>query len=128
MYYTPHRSNPDCAPNVLLAVAGVISSRSAPCSEGGELSSLLMDMVEGYTAVLMGQEHRLSPSARGTTVQTLLGSSHPDLRVAMVVSVPHLVDSIMALHWDGLNDDVSSKLTALIGGLFEHFQGYDLHV
>ena len=123
--YTSHRSNPDSAPNVLLAVTGVIDNRPAPSSEEGGQSSLLMDMVEGYTAVLLGQELPATSSASATTmVQTLLGSSHPDLPLAVVLSIPHLVDSVMALHWDGLTDAVSTKLVALISGLFEHFHGY----
>ena len=110
---------------MLLALASIVSTRSAPCSEvEGELPSLLTDMVEGCTAVLMGQAPHPSPSASGTIVQALLGSSHPDLSLAVILSVPHLVDSIMVLHWDGLTDDVSSKLVALIDGLFEHFQRY----
>ena len=125
-YVYPHRNNSECAPDMLLVVAGVISTRSAACcSEGvGELPSLLMDMVEGCTAVLMGQKPQPSPSASDTIVQALLGSVHPDLPLAVVLSAPHLVDSIMALHWDGLTDNVSSKLVALIDGLFEHFQRY----
>ena len=108
-------------------MTGVIRNRSALCSEGGVLSSLLVDMVEGYTATLLGQETQPSPSSAGSAiVQTLLCSSHPDLPLAVVLSVPHLVDIIMALHWDGLTDAVSSKLAALIGALFEHFHGYML--
>lgn len=119
--YIPFRSNPDSAPNALLAVAGVVSNRSTLSSEGGELSSLLMDMVKGFTATLLGQEPQLTS---GTIVHTLLGSGHSDLPLAVVLSVPRLVDSIMTLYWDGLTDAVSSKLVALIGGLFEHFHGY----
>lgn len=119
--YIPPRSNPESAPNVLLAVVGVISNRPALCNEP---SSLLMDIVEGYTATLLGQEPQPAPSASSSIVQTLLGSSHPDLPLAAVLSVSHVVDSIMALYWDGLTDAVSSKLVALIDGLFEHFHRY----
>ena len=116
MYIVSLRSNPDSASNVLLALTGVISN-TPQCGKGGGHSSLLMDMVDGYSAILLGQEQQAAP----TIVHTLLGSSHPELPLAVVLSVPDLVDSIMTLHWDGLTDTVSSKLVALIGGLFEHF-------
>ena len=117
------RSNPDTAPNVLFVLTGVISRRSAQSSDGGGHSSLLMDLVDGYTALLLGQEQKATLSST-TIVQTLLESSHPDLPVAVVLTIPSMVDTIMALHWNGLTDTVSSKLIALISGLFHHFQGY----
>lgn len=113
-----HRSNSDSAANILLAVTGVISNR-----QEGQFS-LLMDLMEGYTALLLKQEMPAVPSGSTTIAQTLLNSSHPDLLLAVVLSIPHLVDSVMALHWDGLTDSVSSKLVALIGGLFEYFHGF----
>lgn len=107
----------------MLALTGVIAKH---CSESGSESlSHLMELVEGFTAILLGSQQTVTLSSAITSImQTLLGSSREGLCLAVIISVPELVDSILALQWDGLDDAVIQKLVSLVDSLFEHYQRY----
>lgn len=83
-----------------------------------------MEVVDGFITILTGKQQQQVALSTTAVVQTLLESSFTYLHLPVILSIPMLVDSILALHWDGLPDAVTSNLVALIDSLFEHFHRY----
>lgn len=83
-----------------------------------------MDLVDGFTAVLSGKQLPAS-SSTATVVQTLLDSTdHSNIISVVILCLPELVDSVIALYWEELDETVLFKLASLLDSLFEHFHGY----
>lgn len=57
-------------------------------------------------------------------VQALQQSQHTHLRVATIIALPTLVESIL-FKWKILPAAVGSKLVALASALFDHFNRYE---
>ena len=87
----------------------------------------MMDLVDGFSAVLLGKQLPVDSSA-SSLVQTLLRSSHEDFLVAVILSVPELVDGVLTVFWSGVTETVISKLVVLVDGLFEHFHKYMYYI
>jgi len=57
-------------------------------------------------------------------VQALQQSQHTQLRVATIIALPTLVESIL-FKWKILPAAIGSKLVALASALFDHFNRYE---
>lgn len=115
--------NPNSLSNVLMALTCVIGQHSSEM--GSESFSHLLELVESFTAILLGSQQTATLSTATTSImQTLLESNFEDLHLAVVISVPELMGSMLALQWDGLDDTATRKLVALVDSLFEHYQRY----
>lgn len=117
LYYL--RSHSDSISNVLLALTGVVGYIITQGREGDNMTFIL-DLVDGCTSVLSGNHHSVS-SLTTVVVQAVLGSGHAGLSTAVVLCLPVLVDAALALHWQGLTDVASHKMSALVIRLIECF-------
>ena len=123
LYCSTFRSSPESAPSILFALTGVIGNVTALYSGGDDDIPCMMDLVDGFSAIRLGKQLPVG-SSPPPLVQALLRSNHADLLVAVILSVPELVESVLIVFWSGLTDTVTSKLVTLVDGLFEHFHGY----